>query len=556
MNSDAPASFDLIDEPWLMARTLEGATTELGILPLLEQAHQLAGLTGEVPTQVFALTRLLLAVLHGAVTGPADLDEWGQLWEADALPAARIADYLHGHRDRFDLFHPDTPFLQVAGLRTAKDETFALTKLVADLPNGVPFFTTRRTTGLELSYAEAARWLVHCHAFDPSGIKSGAVGDKRVKNGKGYPIGVAWSGQLGGVLLEGATLKQTLLLNLMARDFASYTRDHAQDRPAWERDPVGPAEEIDGGRHPSGPVDLYTWQSRRVRLVAARGKVTSVLIANGERLTPQNMHGVEPHTAWRRSMPQEKKLGSSTPVYMPREHDPDKAIWRGLQSLLPGSSSRQGGSGADPLAPGILEWLSYLGNEQVIDPDQHVHIRAVGMVYGSNSSITDDIVYDTLAFRAALANRDAEDLAGIVTSCVHAADHAARCVGNLAGDLVAAAGGDGAGPRSRILEQVYAQLDSPFRAWLLTLRAGADEVALRTDWHQQAFQVAREVARELLTNVPPACWHGRVVRDRVLTAAHAEARYWKDLRVALPFAFREDNQLTTVAARTDQGGPS
>lgn len=538
MNAES-ATFDLIHEPWLVVRDVDGGSRLVGILPALEQAHRLAGLSGDVPTQVFALTRLLLAVLHGACTGPRDVDEWQQLWEAERLPAQRIADYLDRYRDRFDLFHPNTPFLQVAGLRTAKGEVSELTKLVADVPNGVPFFTTRDGAGLTLSYAEAARWLVHCQAFDPSGIKSGAVGDKRVKNGKGYPVGVAWSGLLGGLLLEGASLKQTLLLNLIARDFPDYGRDPGVVRPVWERDPVGAAEEVDGGRAPAGPVDLYVWQSRRVRLVASAGQVTGVLVANGERLTPQNMHGAEPHTAWRRSQAQERKLGSSTPVYMPREHDPDRAIWRGLESLLPATSSRQGASGAAALAPGILEWLSYLGLEEVIGPGERVQVRAIGMVYGSNSSVIADIVHDTLALRAILARRDAESLAAVATSCVQAAENGARCVGNLAGDLAAAAGGHSAGPRGHAMEQIYAQLDTLFRRWLLTLGTDTDEVAAQTRWHEQVAQIARSAARELLRHLPPACWAGHKVRGQALTAAHAEARYWNDLRAALPFAFTE-----------------
>lgn len=99
-------------------------------------------------------------------------------------------------------------------------------------------------------------------------------------------------------------------------------------------------------RRPSGPVDLYTWQSRRIRLLPTDGRVRDALVCNGDPLTPQNMHRFEPHTAWRRSKPQETKHKLPL-VYMPQEHNPDRAVWRGLQSLLPGSAPRQGADGAD-----------------------------------------------------------------------------------------------------------------------------------------------------------------------------------------------------------------
>lgn len=542
------ASFDLVHRPWIPAREPNGSVTEDGILRTLGRAHELVGLSGDVPTQAFALTRLLLAVLHGALDGPRDLAEWKELWRAEKLPVDRIAPYLARHRERFDLLHPETPFLQVADLRTSKGGVSELSKLIADVPNGTPFFTTRLGGELSLSLSEAARWVVHCHAFDPSGIKSGAVGDARVKGGRGYPIGVAWSGLLGGVLLEGRTLKETLLLNLVAADFPALSREPAVDRPAWEREAVGAAEEVEGGRPPAGPVDLYTWQSRRIRLAVTGDRVTGVLIANGEKLTPQNKHPLEPHTAWRRSETQEKKPGVTGIVYMPREHDPDRAMWRGLESLLPALSSRQKGSAAPRLAPGIMEWLGLLSEERAVPADLPVRVRAVGMIYGSNSSVVDDIVHDTLAMQALLAEQGAESLAGVARSCVQAAEEASRAVGGLAGDLAAAAGGEGSGPRSRTMEGVYALLDPLFRDWLLRLDPQADPTDLQIRWHEDVAAVVRGVARELLRDIPPACWDGRVVRGNVLTAAHAEARFWKALRAALPFAFPDQD---TDAGETD-----
>lgn len=206
--------FSLIDRPWLLARGEDGAVKELSLVEVFASAHRLLGLVGDVPTQVFAHTRLLLAILHRALAGPRDLDEWQELWQADTLPADTIEAYLRVHAHRFDLADPHEPFFQVAALRTADGKVSDLSKLIADVPNGHPFFTTRIGTTLTLEAGEAARWLVHCQAFDPSGIKSGDPADPRTKNGKGYPIGVGWSGNLGGVLVAGHTLRDTLLLKI------------------------------------------------------------------------------------------------------------------------------------------------------------------------------------------------------------------------------------------------------------------------------------------------------------------------------------------------------
>lgn len=544
MNDAEPAAFNLIDEPWLPIRTLTGEPKLLSLADALAQAHDVSGLACEVGTQVFSLTRLLLAVLHGALDGPRDIDDWEQLWQQDRLPAAKIQSYLDRYRDRFDLFHPDTPFLQVAGLRTAKGDVSELNKLVADVPNGHPFFTIRLGGPLRLSCAEAARWLVHCHAFDPSGIKSGAEGDPRVKGGRGYPIGTGWSGNLGGVLPEGPTLRETLLLNLIAADSDALRRDPTRDLPAWERDPTGPAEEQDGGRAPTGPVDLYTWQSRRIRLVREDSVVTAVLICNGERSAPQNKNLVEPHTAWRRSQAQEKKLGRPL-VYMPREHLPERAVWRGLQSLLPGAEKGQGADAAAFLSPGVLEWIAEIAD--VIGPDYPVRLHTVGMVYGAQSSTTADILDDHLELRSALISRGARALVQTALDGVAAAEKGALAAGRLASNLAAAAGAgkdERDGPRARASERAYADLDIEFRAWLRDLRAGTDPMNAAAAWHATADQLIRSLGKELLEQAPMTAWSGRIVNGHLLTSSHAD-RYFRDaVKDAFPFAYPE----TTEAA--------
>jgi CRISPR system Cascade subunit CasA len=159
------------------------------------------------------------------------------------------------------------------------------------------------------------------------------------------------------------------------------------------------------------------------------------------------------------------------------------------------------------------------------------------MIYGSNSSVVDDVVHDTLNLHAQLASRDAVELAGMVKSCVEAADAAALAVGNLAGDLVAAAGGDGTGPRSRARERLFGQLDEAFRRWLAGVSGAHDAVDLAVEWHEQANVITQVAAADLLANVSPACWEGRIVRGRILTAAHADNRFRLSLRKALPHAY-------------------
>lgn len=541
--SDPPA-FDLTIEPWIPVVDLDGGVRELSPVEVVAQAGRLASIGGELPTTGFALTRLLLAVLHRAVGGPADRTDWRELWEGGDLPADDVARYLATWRHRFDLFHPETPFLQVADLVTAKRETSGLEKLIADVPNGHPFFTARAGLGVRrIDPAEAARWLVHAQAFDPSGIKSGAVGDDRVKGGKGYPIGIAWAGNLGGILLQGATLRDTLLLNLLPYDDYDLDLHWGQpsaDRPVWERDPLTAAPEQPRGvpRHrPNGPADLYTWPSRRIRLAGEAGDVTGVLIANGDPLSVQNRQDLEPMTAWRRSQAQEKKLGWPL-VYMPREHSVERAFWRGLAALLPAATrSMQGGEGARTLSPAVISWLAAVQQDGLLPVDYAVRARAVGIVYGSNNSVVDELIDDELSLSIAVLQAQNRALGQQAVEAVAASEKGVQALGKLAANLANAAGGDGEGPRDRATELAFAALDSPFRRWVAGLRSDSDLLDVQADWHRQVRRIVRGLGDELIAQSSEAAWKGRTVNKRHVDSALADVFFAADLKAAVAPAY-------------------
>ncbi|MDS1272256.1 type I-E CRISPR-associated protein Cse1/CasA [Lipingzhangella sp. LS1_29] len=526
-------SFDLTSEPWLPVQRLDGSMDVLSLRGVFTHAGTLRRIVGDLPTQEFALLRLLLAVLHDVTDGPEDPQHWCELWE-QGLPLAAITEYLDTHRERFDLVHPETPFFQVAGLHTEKGEVSSLDRLVADVPTGNRFFTMRARGVDRLDFAEAARWLVHAQAYDPSGIKSGQVGDDRVSNGKGYPQGVAWAGNLGAIHVEGDTLRETLLLNLIATDTDNLRADE-EDRPTWRFDPPGPGP-LTGAQQvfrPYGLRDLYTWQGRRIRLSADQGGVYGVLLCYGDPLAAANMHTREPMTAWRRSPNQERKLGKST-VYLPQQHDPDRSAWRGLASLLVGgdSAGRQRGDAAERLPPLLLEWIARLSNEtEVLDVQDLVRTRLVGAVYGTQQSVIDEVVADRLVMTVALLHQHNAELAWEAIAAVDDAETAVQVLGWLAADLAQAAGMEPDAHRTAARDRGFGALDGEFRDWLVSLRAGVDPEERRDAWQDTARRVIRGIGDELIEQAGETAWVGRLVDDGKtwLTSAHAENRFHRRL---------------------------
>ncbi|MGW1728531.1 type I-E CRISPR-associated protein Cse1/CasA [Streptomyces sp. NPDC002306] len=538
--ADCVACFDLTSRPWIEVLGVDGVQRELSLREVFAQAGAVRRIVGELPTQEFALLRLLLAVAHDALDGPRDIEHWADVW-ADPECFAGVGAYLDEHRDRFDLLHPAVPFFQTAALRTAKDEVFPLARIVADVPNGEAFFTARMPTVERLTFAEAARWVVHAHAFDTSGIKSGAVGDDRVKGGKVYPLGTGWAGGLGGVFAEGDTLRETLLLNLVAAD-TSEVEFAAGDRPAWRREPCGPGS---SGRTPSGVRDVYTWQSRRLRLHHDDSGVHGVVLGYGDPLASRNMHRYEPMTAWRRSLAQEKKLGQS-PVYLPREHDPARSAWRGVASLVADrAETSQGAEAAAYLRPGMLEWIARLVTDGELPRGFLIRARIVGAAYGTQQSVIDEVVDDRLAMPVVLLHRQDRTCARQAIGAAEDADLAVRALGDLATDLARAAGSEGEGPRLAARDLGFAAVEEPYRAWLVALaQDGTDPFERRQVWQRDVHRLIGRLGGRLITQAGDAAWQGRTVTDKKgtqwLNAGLADRWFRGRLARTLPGAATQD----------------
>lgn len=515
-------SFNLLDEPWILVQTHDGPD-EVTLAQAFTDADRIRTLTGEVPTQGFAILRLMLAVCHDAIgwRSPRDLDRL----HARGVDRGRVVDYLAEHHDRFDLFHPERPFMQVADLRTGKGEHSGLAAIIADVPNNSRLFSTRAGRALEtIPPAEAARWLVHAQAFDPSGIRSAAVGDAKTTGGKGYPIGAAWSGQIGGIVLHGANLAETLALNITRSD------ENANDVPCWRLEKPQ-TEQRTEDVNPAGPVQALVWQPRRIRLVGDRNGVRGAVLCQGDKVTPQFMRGVEPMTAWRYSKPQSKKFGQ--PIYMPNEHDPGRAMWRGLPALVAADHERveDGGSTFDRFATAD----SVTANAE---NSQDFTLQVVGIEYGPQSATVAEIIDDRMELHAALLRDDAVDTRTAVLDGVANAEACVRALGQLAANIARAAGerGDsaGEGARGRATAEAWATLDAPARAWIGGLDRPQTPVEVKQQWQRTVKDIVGGIARQLVDSAGPAAIRGRDTSFGFMSDHRAYGFFLEALRKELP----------------------
>jgi len=542
--------YNLLDEPWIPVRLLDGTIADVGLLELLRRTTEIADLACELPTQSIAIQRLVLAIAYRVVP-PRDARDWARQWDEGA-PTEQMIEYLERWRDRFYLFGGCFPFMQVADLRTEKDEEKALDAVVACVPKeDKRLFSTRQGAGVaRLSPSDAARWLVHAQVYDPSGTRTGAVGDEKVKGGKGYPIGPAWCGHLGLVWLKGQDLDETLVLNLIpaaTAELCGVDSSTEWGTCSWEAsepetsvrgdysllDPAGTPRELSIPR-------LLTWHSRRIRLMGDSNGVTGVILAQGDKLAPQEMRMYEPQSLWRYSIEQSKKFKQD--VYMPRKFESGRAFWRNLPGTLPTVTTVQGVDKQPKqefLPSATLSFHYQLDNASIETTYPKVmRIQAVGVTYGPQESTFEDIYSDELTLSVAVMRVEREDLSAEIDRQVRLTEEVARDVGTLAANLARAAGesakGAGEGARDRAKERFFSEIDTSFRIWLSQVDGHGSARDVGRRWERTLRQHATDIQTELVRGASSSAIIGRDTGRGYMNVGIAENYFRAALNKHLP----------------------
>lgn len=324
-------TFNLITQPWIPVRT----GNELLLVSLeqaLLEAREFERIEDPSPLVTAALHRLLLAVLHRALEGPADAYEAAE-WFEEGFDRGKIQTYLSKYRDRFDLFHPERPFYQVPDFsleRSRRSWTVLAPELNSD-NNKVLFDHTVTSRPRPLLPAEAARLLVANQTFALSAGKSVLCHTATA------PVATA-----ALALVLGDNLHQTLCLNLVAYP----KREHEHDFATWEQEPLKVADLADCERaraSAKGIVHRYTWLARAVRLHPEEEDgqtiVRWIAYASGVRYEESQVRR-DPMVAFRpdpKDPTRERPLGFSE----------GRALWRDFAALLPKPGSAQGLAVAD-----------------------------------------------------------------------------------------------------------------------------------------------------------------------------------------------------------------
>lgn len=545
-------TFDLLDEPWIPCMDSNGATRSVGMATALTEAHRLREIADPSPLVTAALHRLLLAVLH-RVFGPADTRSWATLWERrrSGWDEVALGGYLDTRRSRFDLFHSEHPFYQVATLGPEDARPVLLLAPRGSADSAAHFDHASLVSDHAVDAGTAARLLVAHQAFALGGLVSLAQGEdpKRFKSADAAPLARA-----AVVLIRGGTLFETLMLNLHRYDpsvgvpFAG----EGGDRPAWEANPPRVEE-----RRLRGYLDLLTWQSRRVRLLPEDGPggtvVRQAVAMKGDQFPKgYQRRAYETMLAFR----SRKDAKSAAEAWPAIEFVPDKAVWRDSHALIQAADDRH-----EP--PKLLTWLGSLVDKEIVGQASTEQLELFGLA--SDQASARFWRHERLPLPLAyLANKELADAVGEAVRLAEAvAKRAVQPALKTLATYLLASGADrkgGRAPRKKDVTPMvgrfgvergyWAHLEGLFKRFLVDLAdawsregtVGAD--AALDAWRATLRRTARGALRAVAGGLDPS--------GQFKALARAEDRLEYGLVVVLDRASGEPDLAAGAAALDEQ----
>jgi len=522
-------TFNLLTNPWIITTNLQGQEETLSLTDVLTQSHLIKSLSGEMPTQDIAILRLLLGVLYAIYTRTPEYENvgesktkciriWKKLWEQGHFPEEEIQTYLQQYHDRFWLIHPQRPFYQVADIKKGSD--FPVSKMIGDLVEGgnkQQLFSTRVGKGKqELSYPEAARWLLYLNSFDDAAAKPS-------ERGAGLPaMSVGWLGQLGLVYVVGNNLFETLMLNFTLLNNDTPWENGPNSKATWELDEPNTGERTPISIPTSGQ-ELFTLQSRRIQLKWENERAVGYRLLGGDQF-PKEDAFAEPMTLWKF---REGKKGEKDAFFPPSNEarNPAKQLWRDFAPLLAKTGDYSPAAKEEKRhLPGVLHWLQILREEEAITSRQ-VQICTLFVKYGNMQSGIDDAWGDSLSVNASLLSQLGQKWITRITKIVAETEEMVKALGHLAINIAKAAGSPN-GNSVTAQAQAYAALDMPFRNWLANINPSKaaktkDIDAAHKAWLDEAKIIVISHGKRLVADASEQAFIGRSDGKNYLSAPKA-----------------------------------
>lgn len=537
----------------------KGSVEEVSLIELFNNAHNYLGLAGEMPTQDFAVLRLLLAVIHtvfsrfdakGKAYPYMSLDEhykqieevdeddeeeyeidlmetWVTLWNEGKFPLI-VEEYLLKWKDRFYLFDDTYPFYQISENELNKREINKtnpsavnpknINRTISESGNKTALFSPKYTDGKnkdKMTEAELARWLV---------LYQGYIGlsDKVIFGSEKYevPNSKGWLFDIGGITLNGNNLYETLLLNFAIRHpDESYFL--SIQKPSWEFTGDEVVKRLLRQQPLDNLAELYTNWSRAIYIEPETDTQEnfSLNIIKLPEIEHQNQF-LELMTLWRFN-----ERGDNKDTYTPRRHRTAESFWRSFGVVFMPNKK-------DKLKhPGIIDWLHYI---QEMLGQYKITIYTFGMEPDGNATswVPVDEYYDGLKMSDYVLVDVAE--AGWVPRITDEVEKTKEIIektlGNFVREVKTIRNINNNDFTNKILREAYYAVDRPFREWLTSLEVNQSKEEKIREWREQLQVIMIDQADRLVETAGSRDYKG-VVNTRTekytnIAIAYNKFMYW------------------------------
>jgi len=560
--------YNLLYEPWIKVYTRKNETVQYSILDIFKHAHEIKSLAGELPTQDFALLRLLLAILHatfgkrksGYIPLPGEnkppksaddlLKRWKLMWDKGKFDSTLIEAYLSDYKDRFYLYHPTRPFYQVTDLydkdtklmghpgSIEKKRIAAAVKLnkfnneINESKNvaSVRLFKLKDNHNeSKLNNDQIARWLISFHGYsDSDSVKQVYYTGTTYGKVTGR---IAWLGQIGGIYASADNLFQTLMLNFI---MINNNRPWDTENPLWEQEQEVP-DWNESVITPDNLSQLLTTLSFRVEIVQNNdGTPILVLAQQGTPLRLYKNAKDEEDIA--------KFKNKVNVVYMNNEQmtswygnddnlspvlcDESKQMWRDFPSLL----KRVDKEKRTYFPSGVVKWINTLEDNNYLE-EGLIQFNEIGVSYKNRSAI-DNILFDSMSFsRDFLKNNPySNEWLDQISIELNEIETLVSIYGTLYKDIEIAKGFKVNDKTRKTLnkrialekQKLYAMLDLPFRNWLANIKPDNHHLKKEINaLHKELLTIIQLMAYQLVENAGSEAIIGTIDRGTVYSSAKA-----------------------------------
>ena len=533
------ASFNLIDEKWILVIDNDGDIKEISLKELFSNAEDYKDLAGEMKTQDFAVLRILLAILqtvfsrfdaNGSPYEYLELDEkyrqledideddikdykkdlkktWKTLWQAGHFPDI-VNAYLEKWHDRFFLFDDKYPFMQVTediirdNTKNKKGTDISIKNInrtITESNNKISLFAGKDASSKNLTTeAEIARWLITYHGYTGTGDKTKFTDiDDKFTPSKG------WLYDIGGIYFTGNNLFETLMINLILVHPANFNSN--KQKPAWEYSPQENVNEDLSKNLVNNLSELYTRYSRAIYIDPNTNldKEFSFEVVKLLDLEHKNQ-SLELMTTWRKN-----ESGPNKGSFTPKKHKRDVSLWRsfGLLALNPNTN--------DIWKVGLM---NHLENIKSTIGDYNFTINSISMEDDGNATswVPVNEIYDYLNINDFVATDLAEngwviriedtinETKDIVDTTYRRFLKEIKLIRNQQSDNFV----------EENVENLYFLLNEPFKNWLssITLDDSKDEKI--KEWRSILEKIVRTEADKILSNANPRDFTGVTIDDK------------------------------------------